>query len=71
MATPKGLVRQLQDAVAASGLTSYRIAKDTGLSERTVARALNGWHTPTIENAETILDYLGYRVRIVKKGAGR
>ena len=57
---------QLRRAVAASGVTAYRLALMSGLPESTVSRLKHGV-TPTLHTAECLARALGYRL-VLKKG---
>ncbi len=44
------------------GITAYRVAKETGISQGLMNQYKNGVKTPTVENLIKIADYLGCSV---------
>ncbi len=71
-ARSKTLQRQLIDAVKRaerSGLTRYRLAKLTGLSEAGLSHFVKGHKIPKTDTADRIADALGYRITLTPKKA--
>ncbi len=61
MAFKPRLAERIRREIKARGLTGYRVAKDTGISEPAVGRFLNG-KSLTLENAERVLEYLDVEI---------
>jgi transcriptional regulator with XRE-family HTH domain len=62
---------QLRQAVEQSGLTLYRIAKDSGMAYQVLHRFARGERDLTLETASKLADYFGMRLtspRRPKKG---
>jgi len=62
---------QLRQAVEDSGLTLYRIAKDSGVAYQVLHRFARGERDLTLETASKLADYFGMRFtrpRRPKKG---
>ncbi len=62
---------QLRQAVANSGLTLYRIAKDSDIAYQVLHRFARGERDLTLETASRLADYFGMRLtrpRRPKKG---
>ena len=60
------LLEQIREVIECSGQTRYAIAKATGVSESQMSRVMAGTAGLSIESAELLLDYLGYRVEVKK-----
>lgn len=60
---PVTLTDQLRKAIKKSGLTQYRIAKDTGVPQPVVNRFVNGERGITLETADKLCRYLHLRLR--------
>lgn len=56
------LSEQLKAAILDGGVTRYRIAKDTGISEQTISKFLNGHQNIGLRTVDTIGQYLGLRL---------
>ena len=56
------LVDQLRQAIVDSGLTQYRIAKDTGVPQPVVNRFVSGERGITLETAGKLCKYLRLRL---------
>jgi len=56
------IVDQLRQAMLDSGLTQYRIAKDTGVPQPVVNRFISGERGITLETAAKLCDYLRLRL---------
>ena len=52
----------LKAAIEQSGLTRYRIAKDTGLTEATLCRFMQGETSIRLDRADVLAEYLGLRL---------
>ena len=62
---------QLRQAIADSGLTLYRIAKDSGIVSQVLYRFASGERDLTLETASRLTEYFGMRLtrpRRPKKG---
>lgn len=55
-----GILEPLKTAIAESGLTPYRIAKDAGLAPIVMTRFINGERGISLETADKIAVALGY-----------
>ena len=58
---------QLREAVANSGLSLYRIAKDSGVVYQVLHRFARGEHDLTLETATKLADYFGMRLTRPKR----
>ena len=63
------LAEQLRRAIAASGLTPYRIATDAGVDRAIMTRFVNGDRGLTLDTASRIADYLGLELRSKRRSA--
>jgi predicted XRE-type DNA-binding protein len=62
------LLETTREILRTSKVSRYRISKDTGISEATLSLFVNGKHSNLgITHVETILEYLGYEVEVIKK----
>ena len=59
----------LRDAIQDSGLTYYRISKDTGVVATSIMRFVQGETSLRLDRAELLADYLG--LEMVKKRKAR
>jgi transcriptional regulator with XRE-family HTH domain len=57
----------LREAIRRSGLTQYRIAKDTGIPATSIMRFMRGETSLRLDKADTLADYLG--LGLVKRKA--
>jgi plasmid maintenance system antidote protein VapI len=57
----------LRAAIGQSGLTRYRIAKDTGIDEAALMRFVRGETSLRLDRADVLADYLG--LKLVKQKA--
>ncbi len=65
------LTKQLRAAIRQSGLTIYRIAKDSGIPQPTVQRFAAGKRDMYLETADKLAAYFGMRLtRPVKPAKG-
>lgn len=55
------LVEQLREAIYESGLTRYRIAKDSGVDYYTLARFLDEGRDIRLSSVQKLADYFGMR----------
>lgn len=53
----------LKAAIEQSGLTPYRIAKDTGLVITSIIRFVNGETSLRLDKADVLAEYLGLRLK--------
>lgn len=58
----KRMSEQLKGAIANSGLTRYRIAKDTEIEESALSRFMSGERGLSMEALDRLLGYLGLEV---------
>ena len=58
---------QLRQAVQDSGLTLYRIAKDSGIAYQVLHRFAGGERDLTLETASRLADYFGMRLTRPKR----
>jgi ribosome-binding protein aMBF1 (putative translation factor) len=54
-----GMADVLRDAVRDSGLSNYRIAKDTGIVDGALLRFMSGETSMRLDKAELLAEYLG------------
>jgi transcriptional regulator with XRE-family HTH domain len=59
------LTAGLKAAIDQSGVTRYRIAKDTGILETSLSRFMRGETSLRLDKADELADYLG--LELVKK----
>jgi transcriptional regulator with XRE-family HTH domain len=56
------IVDQLREAIEQSGLTAYRLSKETGVLESTLSRFLSGERDIRLETAAAIAEHLGLQL---------
>ncbi len=61
------LTDQLRQAIDDSGLTRYRIAKETGISESALAQFYNGHRGLSIEALNALGEYLQLKITLGRK----
>ena len=61
------LTDQLRQAIDDSGLTRYRIAKETGISESALAQFYNGHRGLSMEALNALGDYLQLKITLGRK----
>ncbi|MFZ1933869.1 MAG: helix-turn-helix transcriptional regulator [Thermoguttaceae bacterium] len=59
------MTNALKAAITESGLTRYRIAKDTGIDEAALMRFMRGETSLRLDKADVLAEYLG--LELVKK----
>ena len=59
---PKKMTDEIRQAIGDSGLTRYRIAKDTGIDESTLAKFYHGYRGLSLDNLDRLCEYLGLRI---------
>ena len=59
--------KSLISAIKKSGISIAKIAKKSGVKERTIMNWVYANSIPSIENAEKIFNALGYEIKIEKK----
>jgi len=67
---PKPIADQLVQAMTAAerrGITRYKIAQATGISESTLGRIVNSGNMPKLDTAEAIAEAIGYRLRLERR----
>ena len=62
---------QLRKSIEESGLTLYRICKDSGVNYASVHHFVNGTRGLTLDSAEKLFVYLGWKFVPPKKPAKR
>ena len=62
MATSKSLEDRLRDAIRASGMTQYEIAKAVDCYPSTISRFLGGSCSIRLDLAERLMDLLGFKI---------
>ena len=65
----KPLTDQLRQAIDDSGLTRYRIAKETGVSESTLAQFYNGQRGLSMEAMNALGECLQLTIKMGRKAA--
>ena len=63
----KLLTDQLRQAIDDSGLTRYRIAKETGVSETTLAQFYNGRRGLSMEALNALGEFLQLKITLGRK----
>ena len=67
------LADEIKAVMSENGVTAYRAAKDTGISEATLSRFFSGNRGLSDNAMNVLLDYLGYElvitIRKKRKGA--
>ncbi len=53
------VLEQLARAIEGSGVTRYRISKDTGVNQSVLLRIVKGTGGCNLETLDTLCDYLG------------
>jgi transcriptional regulator with XRE-family HTH domain len=61
------LTGELRDAIESSGVTLYRIAKDSGVSYAVLHRFANGERQIKLDSADKLADYFGMRLMKPKR----
>lgn len=57
------LTEALKAAIEQSGLTRYRIAKDTGITEASLCRFMQGETSLRLDKADLLVTYLGLELK--------
>jgi plasmid maintenance system antidote protein VapI len=65
---PKTMTEVLRKAIAESGLTLYRIAKDTGVVKSSLIRFTAGETSLHLDKADVLAEYFG--LELVRRKAG-
>ncbi|MCC6971074.1 MAG: helix-turn-helix transcriptional regulator [Phycisphaerales bacterium] len=71
MPKKKSIDERIRQEIRSRGLSAYRVAKETGISEPAVGRFMNAGKTLTLANAEKMLAFLGAEIvfpHTTKKG---
>mgnify|MGYP002263392690 CR=1 FL=1 len=63
----KKMTDQIRQAIDDSGLTRYRIAKDTGIDESTLAKFYNGHRGLSTDVLDRLGEYLRLRIVMDRK----
>ena len=63
----KQLTDQLRQAIDDSGLTRYRISKETGISETVLSNFYNGHRGLSMEALNTLGDFLQLKITLGRK----
>jgi plasmid maintenance system antidote protein VapI len=61
------IIHELREAMADSGLTEYRIAKDSGVPQPVLNRFLRGERGISLETAAKLCTYLGLHLVRVRR----
>jgi plasmid maintenance system antidote protein VapI len=62
------ILKTIRNEIEHSGISRYRIAKDTGIDQGQLHRIMEKNQSLYCETAEKLLDYFGYEIR-KKKGS--
>jgi transcriptional regulator with XRE-family HTH domain len=68
--TRKPLVERLKDAIRSAerrGITRYRIAQESGISEGQLSRLMSGKVAPRLDTSARIADAAGFNIKIIRK----
>ena len=65
------LTQQLREAIAGSGVTLYRVAKDTGIPYAVVHRFARGERGISLETADTLAEFFGMHLTRPRRIAPR
>lgn len=57
---------RIREAIASSGLSINRLAKDSGISQPILCRFVNGQRTMTLATASKLIEVLGLELRPIK-----
>lgn len=68
MKTKTTITKTLQRAVSESGLSLYRVAKDTGLNADALSRFVRGQTSMRLDLADKLAAYLGVECTTPKEG---
>lgn len=60
------ILEQLAEAIEDSGVTRYRISKDTGVNQSVLLRIVKGTGGCNLETLDTLSAYLGLELRPIK-----
>lgn len=68
--TPEGewFARKLREAIAASGLSLNKFAKECGMSNAAISRWINGNRDPSLWAAVRIANFIGADLRELQRG---
>lgn len=69
MASKPPISEQLRRAIEQSGMSRYRISRETGINESVLSRFIRGETGLTLETVDTICELLGARLVIEAKPA--
>ena len=67
MARANTISEQLKKAILASDKSRYRIWKETGVSQASLCKFINGTTGLTLENVDTIAECLGLELKAKRK----
>jgi len=65
------ILEQLAKAIEDSGVTRYRISKDTGVNQSVLLRIVKGTGGCNLETLDTLCDYLGLELTWCKSRGKR
>jgi probable addiction module antidote protein len=60
--------KEIKEIARTKGVSLYRIAKDLGIAQESLFRSLMNDANPKWNTIKKVLGYLGYEIRIIKKG---
>ncbi len=66
-AKPKPISEQLKNAIRNAGVSRYRIAQETGLTQATLSRFMNGVAGLSLDSIDKIGDFLGLGITTGKQ----
>jgi plasmid maintenance system antidote protein VapI len=52
----------LKQKIIACGISRYKISSDTGIEQAALSRLVHGKRTITLETAEILLNYFGFKI---------
>jgi len=67
MRRPKKMADQIRQVIDDSGLTRYRISKETGIDESALAKFYNGHRGLSMDALDRLSEYLGLRIVMDRK----
>lgn len=62
------ILETIKNEIEKSGLSRYRISKDTGVDQATLSRLMSSGRGISVETADMLFEYFGIEVRPKKAG---
>jgi transcriptional regulator with XRE-family HTH domain len=59
---------EIKDLLKKKGISAYRMCQDLGIDPSYVSRVVRNQIGPSYEMIKRMVDYLGYEIRIIRKG---